>query len=166
MLGELEDTRRNREILLARSHPGQTLPLPDAVREILCPLFLHLRLGIKKIHLRGRAALEKINDPFRLRREVREPGQRPGGERSGGCRADGRLTQQRPQSRHTDPAAGGLQKRAPAQSHALAGIEVPKCGVVAVHKEEWEKAECLREGPRDYRVINSSMLSSTLAVMV
>ena len=83
VLLELEDRRSHREVLLARGHRRQALSLTDRFWEVLAAHRLELRLRVEKVHLRRGAGLEQVDDPFRLRFEVRET--EPRVRREGRC---------------------------------------------------------------------------------
>ena len=61
----------HRQRFLVGRHAGQPLPAPNRVRQFLTAMLLELRLGIKKIHLRGAAGLEQVDHALGLRSEVR-----------------------------------------------------------------------------------------------
>src|SRR6185312_11185351 len=77
---------------------------PDRGRKILAPMSIHRRLGVEKVHLRRGARLEQVNDPLRLRGEVRQARQ------DLGLRllliGQGLTAEQSPQSRQTQPGPG------------------------------------------------------------
>ena len=71
VLLELELGARQRQRRLIAAHAGESLTLPDRVRELLAVAFLKERLVIEEIELRRAAALHEGDDPLRGRGEVR-----------------------------------------------------------------------------------------------
>ena len=77
VLRELEDRAGERNRRLVGRHAGQPLAAADRVGQLLAVLLVEQRLVVEQVLLRRPAALEQIDDPLRLRREVRPAGPPP-----------------------------------------------------------------------------------------
>src|SRR6185437_14424437 len=75
VLTEFENRLRHRQRTLARGHPGDPLTHPYSCRKLLSLQFRECRLVIEKIDLRWRSGLMQVDDAFRFRSEMRQPGQ-------------------------------------------------------------------------------------------
>ena len=70
VLGKLKQAGRGGKRRLVGRHPGQPLPPPDGIRQILAPHFGQIRLVVEQIELRRPSVLEQRNHALGLRRMV------------------------------------------------------------------------------------------------
>ena len=135
ILIELEHARRDREFRLPAGHGRQPLSFADARRQVFAAPRRELRLRVEKVHLRRRAALEKIDDALRLGREIREPRQPRSRRRI--CASPEQATERG----HPDAAGRALEKSAPCQVLLRVSREREEGVVVAVHAPETPLAD-------------------------
>ena len=126
VLREVENARRDGKRFLSAGHRRESLAFANARGQVFAAALRELRLRIEEIHLRRRAALEKIDDPLRLRRKVRHPRQ------PAGCRKRA-FVQQRAERGETDAARRALEESAARERDPAGGVEREEGGVVAVH---------------------------------
>ena len=79
---KLERRAGQRQRRLIAGHGGQALALSNLLRQLGAVFFDQRRLGIVQVELRWAAALEQVNHPLCLGREVRGTKRAPAGRRA------------------------------------------------------------------------------------
>lgn len=115
------DGRCDGPFFVAGRHGGEACGAAHAVGDVLPGHVLQHGLGIKKIDMRGTAALPEAHDTLRLRREVRESRQ------TDLSRVGAAFTEQRGE-RYTADALRGAAKQLPSVDTLLVEMEIVKHG--------------------------------------
>ena len=113
VLRELEHRRRDRQPRLAAGHRGDALALADGLGQILVEVRVELGLVIQRVNLRRPAVQVQVNQPLRLRREVRQAGDCGMDARAAGLgRRTGGVAHHRGHRERTGAQAGGAEELA------------------------------------------------------
>src|SRR5262245_1183927 len=111
---ELEWGTHAKQVLLPAGHSRDPLAHANRIRKIHARHLAQLRLVVEKIDVRGRAGLEKVDDPLGPRREMQ-----PCDARAAGRRCKRVLAKQGRQGHGTETQAGASEKSASCESRRV-----------------------------------------------
>ncbi len=119
VLLEWKNGTSQRDRGLLRGHAGKALPAAHRFGKLFAVEFVEERFVIEQIHLRGRAALEKVDDALGLRGEVWKIGKPAGGNLFRGSRRIAR--QQTGEGQSAKPARDPGKKMTARDAEGITG---------------------------------------------